>query len=65
LYGWYAADLLFGLAGTACDVIEMHWIELVTVAINAGVWWSIARGSKATRADPIEFFLEAVYPAPW
>jgi uncharacterized membrane protein YjjB (DUF3815 family) len=30
---------------------QMHWIELVlTVAINAGLWWSVARIWKAIRA---------------
>jgi hypothetical protein len=30
---------------------QMHWIELVlTVAFNAGLWWSIARAWRAIRA---------------
>ncbi len=30
---------------------QMHWIELpVTVAINAGLWWSVARVWRAIRA---------------
>lgn len=33
---------------------QMTWIELVlTVAINAGLWWSIARVWRAIRARPI------------
>ena len=44
---------------------QMHWIELVlTVAFNAGLWWSIASAWRVIRARPIcpGFVLRALSP---